>query len=518
MFNNDPYHTTHCCATRRFRKNSLQGIRDEAGVWRTRQEEIGEVMVNYFKSLFTALEGIVSTGALDCVPPLIDEEMNGDLCCEFEASEVAIALKQMAPLKAPGPDGMPPLFYQNFWSTVNQDVTSSILSWLNSGTIPTNLNHTFITLVPKLHSPEFPHQFRPISLCNVLYKIYSKVLANLLKKILPSIITEHQSTFTKGRLISDNILVAFETFHSLQNFRGGNYGYMALKLDMSKAYDRVEWSYLEGIMRKMGFRERWINLVMGCVKIVSYSVLVNGDPCGIIFPTRGIRQGDPLSPFLFLLCTEGLNGLIKKADLQGEIHGYSLCRRGPKLTHLLFADDSLIFCRATMEECGKVLNILKEYEEASGPKMNRSKTSLFFSKSVPEEEKYGIKVAIGEGGVNQGLPSLVGKGKKESFNYIKEKAWRKLQGWEAKLLSQAGREVLLKAVIQAIPTYTMGCFKLPVGLCNEIESLIKKFWWGQKGDRRKIHWIKWEEMTKSKTIGGMDFRDLAMFNDSPLAK
>ena len=109
----------HCCATRRFRKNSLQGIRDEAGVWRTRQEEIGEVMVNYFKSLFTALEGIVSTGALDCVPPLIDEEMNGDLCCEFEASEVAIALKQMAPLKAPGPDGMPPLFYQNFWSTVN---------------------------------------------------------------------------------------------------------------------------------------------------------------------------------------------------------------------------------------------------------------------------------------------------------------------------------------------------------------------------------------------------------------
>ena len=110
--------------------------------------------------------------------------------------------------------------------------------------------------------------------------------------------------------------------------------------------------------------------------------------------------------------------------------------------------------------------------------MNRSKTSLFFSKSVPEEEKHGIKVAIGEGGVNQGLPSLVGKGKKESFNYIKEKVWWKLQGWEAKLLSQAGREVLLKAVIQAIPTYIIGCFKLPLGLCNEIETLIKKFWWG----------------------------------------
>ena len=319
----------HCCASKRFRKNSMEGIRDEDGVWRTSQEEMGEVMVNYYKTLFALTEGNVSTSMLDCVPTVIDEEMNASLCHEFEACEVAIALQQMAPLKAPGLDGMPPLFYQHFWSTVNHDVTSSILSWLNLGTIPTPLNHTFITLVPKINSLEYAHR-------NVLYKIYSKVLANRLKKLLPSIITEHQSAFTKDRLISDHILVAFETLHSMQKYNGGSYGYMALKLDMSKAYDRVEWYYLEGIMRKMGFRERWINLVMSCVKTVSYSVLVNGEPCGTIFPTRGIRQGDPLSPFLFLLCTEGLNGLIKKAKLQGDIHGYSLCRRGPKLTHLLF--------------------------------------------------------------------------------------------------------------------------------------------------------------------------------------
>ena len=156
---------------------------------------------------------------------------------------------------------------------------------------------------------------------------------------------------------------------------------MALKLDMSKAYDRVEWNFLEEIMRKMGFNENWINLVMVCVRTVTYSVLVNGEPCGMIHPTRGIRQGDPLSLFLFLLCTEGLNGMIKKkAERRGEIHEYSLCRRGPKLTHLLFADDSLLFCRATMEECGKVLEILERYEEASGQKVNRSK----FSASIPQ--------------------------------------------------------------------------------------------------------------------------------------
>ena len=112
----------------------------------------------------------------------------------------------------------------------------------------------------------------------------------------------------------------------------------------------------------------------------------------------------------------------------------------------------------------------------------------------------------------------MGKGKKASFNFIKEKVWRKLQGWEGKLLSQAGREVLIKSVIQAIPTYTMGCFKIPIGLCNEIEGLIKKFWWGQRGDRRRIHWVKWEDMTRSKILGGMGFRELVLHNDSLLAK
>ena len=148
-------------------------------------------------------------------------------------------------------------------------------------------------------------------LCNVLYKLFSKVLANRLKKFLPSIITEHQSVFAKDRLITDNILVAFETLHCKKNYSSGSSGYMALKLNMSKAYDRVEWSFLEQLMRKMGFCDRWIDLIMVCVRTVTYSILVNGEPKGLITPSRGLRQGNPLLPFLFLLCTEGLHGLIK---------------------------------------------------------------------------------------------------------------------------------------------------------------------------------------------------------------
>ena len=191
-----------------------------------------------------------------------------------------------------------------------------------------------ITLIPKIANPEHMSEFRPISLCNVLYKIYSKVLANRLKKFLPSLISEHQSAFAKERLISDNIMVAFETLHHMKNHNSGKHGFMAIKLDMSKAYDRVEWVYLERLMEKMGFCARWIALMMSCVKTVSYSIMVNGEPTGMIYPKRGIRQGDPLSPFLFLLCTEGLHALIKHSARNGDIKGFSLCKRGPKLTHL----------------------------------------------------------------------------------------------------------------------------------------------------------------------------------------
>ncbi|KAK9993595.1 hypothetical protein SO802_023298 [Lithocarpus litseifolius] len=412
----------------------------------------------------------------------------------------------MAPLKAPGPDGMPPLFYQNFWSLVGSDVTTSILHYLNTGSLPTPLNHTFITLIPKTKNPERVTEFRPICLCNELYKIFSKVLANRLKRVLPHLISEHQSAFLKGRLITDNILVAFETLHYMKNHTSGKNGFMALKLDMSKEYDRVEWSFLREVMKRMGFNEKWVELVMECVSTVTYSLLINGEPVGNIKPSRGIRQGDPLSPYLFLLCSEGLHRMIKKAADDGEIQGVSICRNGPKLTHLFFADDSLLFCRATTQECQKVLEILSSYERVSGQKLNRDKTSLFFSKSTSIDMQNQIMGALGVSALRQyeaylGLPAMVGRNKRASFDHLKQRVWKKLQGWEGKLLSQAGREVLIKAVIQEIPTYTMSCFKLPTMLCHDIESLVRKFWWGKRGDRRKVHWVKWDDLCQHKTQG-----------------
>ena len=170
---------------------------------------------------------------------------------------------------------------------------------------------------------------------------------------------------------------------------------------------------------------------MLCVKTVSYSILVNEEPKGMITPSRGFRQGDPLSHFLFLLCTEGLHGLISQVANQEEIKGYSLCKNSPRLTHILFANDSLLFCRATIQECQKFLDILEVYRKCSGQQINRNKTTIFFSKATYEDIRNQIKTALGVLEIIQyekylGLLLLVGRNKKASFNYIKERVWKKL--------------------------------------------------------------------------------------------
>jgi hypothetical protein len=192
-------------------------------------------------------------------------------------------------------------------------------------------------------------------------------------------------------------------------------------------------------------------------------VLINGQPYGHIKPSRGIRQGDPLSPYLFILCAEGLNALLHKAEENRKITGLPIARWGTKINLLFFADDSLLFCRATIAEWANIQGILDRYEKASGQKLNRDKTSIFFSSNTKVETKNFIVSVARVSATNRyekylGLPNLIGRSRVSAFNGLKGRIWDKIQGWKENFLSQAGKEVLLKAVVQAIPTYTMSVF------------------------------------------------------------
>ena len=210
---------------------------------------------------------------------------------------------------------MSAIFFHNYWDIFGPNIINMVLNVLNSNLSMTDINKTNISLIPKTNQPTKMTEFRPISLCNTTYKIISKVLANRLKDILPNIISKNQSAFTANRLIMNNVLVAFEFMHYLNHKKEGKENYMSIKLDMSKAFDRVEWSFIKGVMEKLGFAKKWIDIIMNCVSSVSYSVLISGEAYGNISSSRGIRQGDPLSPCLFLLCAEGFSALIHEAAM-----------------------------------------------------------------------------------------------------------------------------------------------------------------------------------------------------------
>ena len=284
-------------------------------------------------------------------------------------------------------------------------------------------------------------------------------------------------------------------------------GYAALKLDMSKAYDRVEWSFLQNMMDKLGFHERWSKLIMQCISTVSYRIKVNGELTDEIIPSWGLRQGDPLSPYLFLLCAEGFSTFLNAVESNGVLEGVSICNNAPSITHLLFADDSLLLLKVNDESANHLWHVLQLYKECSGQTINKDKSLIMFSINTETAAKESFMEILDISTVAScerylGLPVYVGCSKRKTFEYLKDRVWKRIQGWKEKLLSKAGKEILIKVIAQAIPTYAMSCFDLTKMLCDDIGKMINRFWWAHQDKENKIHWLSWDTLCSRRDKGG----------------
>ncbi|KAL8098853.1 hypothetical protein AgCh_031539 [Apium graveolens] len=245
---------------------------------------------------------------------------------------------------------------------------------------------------------------------------------------------------------------------------------------------------------------------------------------GPIRPTRGIRQGDPLSPYLFIICAERLSALIRKYEQKQWIYGIKVCRRAPVISHMLFADDSYFYCKANTEEAWRVMELLEIYGKASGQKVNRGKSSIFFSSNVIQYNRVQVSQVLQMNEADAqckylGLPNIIGRNKSTILGFLKEKVNSRVRSWVGKHVSRSGKETLIKSVAQTLPSYAMSVFLLPFEITRDIEKILSKFWWSSdQTNKSRITWMAWERLAKHKSAGGLGFRHFRDFNLAMLGK
>ncbi|XP_074295625.1 uncharacterized protein LOC141623417 [Silene latifolia] len=354
-------------------------------------------------------------------------------------------------------------------------------------------------------------------------RIISKCVANRLARVMSSLTGEFQNAFIPGRLISDNILLAHEGVHEINRHKSGKYGRFAFKADMSKAYDRIRWGFLAKVMSKFGFPERLINLIMNCVMTVSYEILLNGSPLNTFSPKCGLRQGDPLSPYLFILCMEVLSGMVIQAQNRGLLKGIQLCKQVTPLTHLFFADDVVFFLQDTGDSAKQLKNVLDAYCRASGQRINDAKSGVQFSPSMRlSQVQVCLKVfnIRNNKGIGKylGIPTEFQGSKRDFFMALTDCVMKRISSWNGIFLSSAGRLTLISSVLSNLSNYFLSVFKISVSVANKINSLLSHFWWAGCKSGKGTHWCSRNFLSLPKSAGGLGMRNIECLNQALLAK
>ncbi|XP_026414361.1 uncharacterized protein LOC113310013 [Papaver somniferum] len=386
---------------------------------------------------------------------------------------------------APGPDGFPPGFIKQHWNKLGNDVIALVQGFFLSKKLPAGINHTYISLIPKVPKPTYPTEFRLISLSNATYKIISKILTNRLKPMLDRLISQNQSAFISKRKITDNIIVAHELLHSMKT-RRLKHGSFALKLDLSKDFDRLEWDVVVFMLKSFGFDNSFCDLIFECI-------------------------------------STGLSRLLAKFEADGKIEGLKAAHSSPPITHLLFADDFFVFGKASITQVRHLLEVFNIFCSSSGQAINFQKSGIYFPPKFHHKHCKLIANVLKVKRISKddrylGTPLFFHRAKTLNFDPLLEKTYARLRGWKSKLLSQAGSTILISSVTSAFPTFQMSFTEFPDKTLAKMDRLQRDFWWNKSDQKNRVYSKDWKSICIPKSQGGLGLRNPKKFNVSMLTR
>lgn len=509
----------HRSLVHRQSRNRVHGLTDEAGNQVTANKEMGQLAVTYYQNILVApphtSQEDVSSLYTSKIPPTSVPSLIQPITLE----EIKRALFSIPDDKAPGPDGFTSYFFKKCWGIIGTDFINAIRSFFERNTLPRCINATIIALVPKVENPAGMDDYRPISCCNVIYKCISKIMATRLKTILADIVNPSQSAFVPGRQISDNILLTQELMHNYHLDRGP--ARCALKVDLRKAFDTISWDFIIRGLQAIGTPDCMVGWIKACISSATFSVSLNGELHGFFPSSRGLRQGDPLSPYLFVLGIEGLGGLLKTASLGAQFRFHWRCKQNA-ITHLTLADDLMIFSHADLASVKIIREVLNNFSSLSGVEINHNKSQVFVS-GVAEAFRTDIinclDFRLGTLPVKYlGVPLISTRLTHQHCLPLIERIISRIKLWTSASLTYAGRLQLIKSTLFSIQVYWSSIFIIPASTIRKIESSLASFLWKGTSLTHSGAKVAWASLCYPMNEGGLGIKSITTWNKDALLK
>ncbi|VFQ68989.1 unnamed protein product [Cuscuta campestris] len=377
-------------------KLRISSIKDDLGLNIEGDSNIASHAIDYYTKIYSEESVSINPELLSYIPKNINEGDNQMLCAVPQEEEIRGAIWDLNSHSAPGPDGYTGTFFKTFWHIVHEEVTRATQEFFLGLPILKSYGATLLTLIPKMDNPKSLGDYRPISLSTFLSKINTKILANRLGALLHKLISPEQSGFQPGKGVEENILLTQEMIHCLDNPSGS--ANIAIKVDFAKAFDRISWQFLEVTLNSFGFSSQSCHLLLSTLKATHFSILINGSPHGFFKMKRGVKQGDPLSPLLFILGNEGLSRMIKGKVEEGYLKAIQTGRSQPP-SHLAYADDIIFFLNGHFINLIRFKGIIDCFLNSSGHMINLNKSHFYTGPRVKPEIKANMQRALqmGEG-------------------------------------------------------------------------------------------------------------------------